>query len=85
MRKALRWLAAAVALAVVALWLVRGHHTGWTRNALPYQEKDPVTEIEVTRFRRGWIPGLDFLALGFAAACALAGGSFFFRRPRPGA
>ncbi len=67
-------------LAVIAVWFFRGANRGWTKDFVPHKEIDPVTELEVSREAPKWVPGVDFLAGGFAAAGFLWGVSFFFRR-----
>jgi hypothetical protein len=73
-------LALFVALSVTALWLLRGPNLGWTTDSVAYKEKDPVTELEVDRFTKQFVPGIDFLGGGLFLAALLFGGSFFFRR-----
>jgi hypothetical protein len=78
----LRWVALMLALIVVALWFFGGPNLGWTKNSVRFTEKDPVTEIEVERFKKQWVPGVDFLGGGLALCAVLTGGSFLFRKQR---
>ena len=73
-------MALVLALVIVALWFFGGPNLGWTKNSVKYTEKDPVTELEVDRFKKQWVPGVDFLVGGLVACGALAGGSFLIRR-----
>jgi hypothetical protein len=79
----LRWLALVLALIVAALWFFGGPNLGWTKNSVAYKEKDPVTEIEVERFKKQWVPGIDFLGGGLGFCALLVGGSFLIKRKSP--
>ena len=81
MRTFLRIAALLIALGVTVFWLFGGPNLGWTKNRVAHKEKDPVTEIEVDRYEERFVPGIDFLASGLAAAAVVAGVSFFLRRP----
>jgi len=80
MRTSLRVVAALLALGVVSYWFFAGSNIGWTKTSVAEKFKDPVTEIEVNRYVKHFVPGVDFLAAGLVAAGALAGASFFFRK-----
>jgi hypothetical protein len=84
MKKALRLLAALLALAVVVLWLATGADRGWTKTSVPVSTPDAVTGLDNIEWRRAFVPGLDFLAAGVAVAAALVGVSFFFRNKSAG-
>ncbi|MFN0069586.1 MAG: hypothetical protein ACKVYV_18365, partial [Limisphaerales bacterium] len=81
MRNALRVAALLVFVIGAGFWFFGGPNLGWTRNSVPVTEKDPVTELEVTRWEKRFVPGVDFLAGVLAGSAALAGASFLFRRP----
>lgn len=81
MRTLLRVVALLVALAVLVFWLFGGPNTKWTKTQVPIREKDPVTGIEVDRWEKRFVPGIDFLAAGIGTAFIIACCSFFFRRP----
>ncbi len=81
MRTKLRAAALLLALAVLGVWFFGGRNSGWTKTSVPHKVKDPVTEIEVDVYENRLVPGVDFLAVGLAAAGLLAAGSFLFRRP----
>jgi hypothetical protein len=80
MRNNLRLVAALLALVVAAFWFFAGSNLGWTKTSVTKKFKDPVTEIEVDRYVKHFVPGVDFLGAGLVAAGALAGASFFFRK-----
>lgn len=75
-------LAVAGLVAVVAAWLALGAHTGWTRMKIETKKVDPVTEIEFTEYRPGFIPGVDFLAAGLGGCTLLLGAGLFLSRRR---
>jgi hypothetical protein len=84
MRTFLRIAALLLALGVTAFWFFSGPNLGWTKNRVSYKEKDPVTELEVDRYKERFVPGVDFLGGGLAAALVVAGTSFLFSKPGPG-
>jgi len=80
MRTKLRVVAALLALVVTAFWFFAGANRGWTKTSVAEKFKDPVTEIEVDRYMKHFVPGVDYLGAGLAAAGALAGASCFLRK-----
>lgn len=81
MRTKLRVAALLLALIVIAVWFFGGPNLGWTKDSVPHKEKDPVTELEVDRYEKRFVPGIDFLGAGLAAAGLMAASSFLFRKP----
>jgi hypothetical protein len=79
----LRWLAVAIALAVVAVWAFSGGNAGWTKTSVPIKTVDEVTGIEGIQYQQKFVPGLDFLGLGAVVVAGLLMGSFL-ARPRLG-
>jgi hypothetical protein len=73
-------LALAGAFAVAATWFALGAHTGWTRMKVETKKIDPVTEIEFTEYRPGFIPGIDFLGAGLAGCAFLLGTGLILSR-----
>jgi len=84
MRTTLRALAAIIFCAVLGFWLAAGANRGWTKNQVPVKTVDDVTGIEGVRWEKRFVPGVDFLAAGAAAAGILAGLSFLFHRNKTG-
>jgi len=83
MRLPLRLLALLVLAAVVGWWASTGAHRGWSKNTVEVRTLDEITGIEQITYDDRFVPGVDTLALGAAAAAALAGLSFAFgRKPR---
>lgn len=80
MRTRLLAIALLIAVTVTAFWYYKGRNTGWTKHSVPHKEKDPVTELEVDRFERRYVPGVDFLGGGLVAAGLLAAASFLFQK-----
>ena len=83
MRTLLRAVAAVIAVGVVGFWCFAGMNRGWTKTSVAHKEKDPVTEIEVDRYEKKFVPGVDFLGAGLAVA-VLAGGCSYLFRKKPG-
>lgn len=79
-RTYLRIAAILVAVVITAVWFCGGPNLKWTKNRVGHQEKDPVTELEVTVYEDRFVPGVDFLGAGLFAASILAGVSFFFKK-----
>jgi hypothetical protein len=72
----LRWMAAAIALVIAAIWVFCGANTGWTKTSVPVKTLDEVTGIEGIHYEKKFLPGLDFLGLGAVAVSGLLIGSF---------
>ena len=79
MRTTLRIAALFVLLVAVAFWFFGGANPGWTKTSVAHFVKDPVTGLEAPVYEDRFVPGLDFLAAGFAAAGVTAAVSFAFR------
>ena len=67
----IRVMAVLCAVAIIGYWFVVGAHTGWSQTAVPVNKIDPVTEVEFTEYQEGFVPGIDFLVGGVAAAAAI--------------
>jgi hypothetical protein len=80
MKTALRVLALLVALGGSGFWFAAGGHTGWSKNQVAVQKKDPVTDLEFTEYEKRFVPGVDFLGgIGLSAAVLLTA-SIFVRK-----
>jgi hypothetical protein len=82
MKKILRILALLVVLAAIITWAVTGANRGWTKTSVAVKTLDPVTEIEGITYQKKFLPGVDFLGAAVILSGALAGASFFFRKPK---
>lgn len=80
MKRALQILSAALAVVVIAIWLVQGANTRWTKNRVQVIAIDPVTEIEAPVWQDKFLPGVDFLGGGLAVAAGLLIASRFIRK-----
>jgi hypothetical protein len=60
-------------LAVVAAWVALGSNTGWTKTSIATTKVDPITEIEFTEYKDGFVPGIDFLGVGLIGSAAIFG------------
>jgi hypothetical protein len=69
-------------LASVAIWVAMGANCGWTRTNVRRTFVDEVTGIEGVTYTRGFVPGLDFLAVTVAGSGILAGAAFLCFNPR---
>ena len=80
MKRVLQIVAALVAVATLTLWLATGANRGWTKTSVEKITLDEVTGIESPTYERGFLPGVDFVAVGILGAGVLAGVSLLFRR-----
>ena len=80
MRTKLRVAALLVAVVVTAWWFFSGPNVGPYKTKVGYIEKDPVTELEVTRYEKRFVPGVECLVGGLLLAGILVGTSFFVRK-----
>jgi hypothetical protein len=83
MTRWISWVGILVLVATTVTWIGLGSHRGWTQTQIPEQSIDPITEIEFTEYREGFLPGVDFLVAGVAVGGLLMGvGSFFAWRKK---
>ncbi|MFP4282202.1 MAG: hypothetical protein ACLFU2_06235 [Opitutales bacterium] len=71
---------AALALATVALWALGGFHLGWTQTRIAETAIDPITEIEFTTYRDGFVAGVEVFVLGLGLSALFGGLGFYFQR-----
>ena len=79
MKRALRILAVALALAVIVTWAALGANRGWTKTSRTVKTLDEVTGIEGITYEKKFLPGVDFLGAGLFAAIIVTGVSFLLR------
>jgi hypothetical protein len=80
--RGLRGAAAAVLLAGIGVWAFGGAHIGWTQTSTVSIQRDDITGIDYPVRQAGFVPGVEVPLLATAVAAALAGLSFFARRPQ---
>jgi hypothetical protein len=78
-RTALRAAALVLLLSVLAYWVVKGAHRGWSQNRVPVSKTDEITGIVFTTYDDRFIPGVEVLGAAVALSAALAAASFFVR------
>lgn len=66
--------------AVITFWMLKGAHRGWNIDKAPVEKTDEITGIAYVEYEDRFVPGIEFLGLGFAAAAVLFGVSFLFRK-----
>jgi len=84
MKCILRWLALALIVTAVGLWLATGASRGWTKTSVPVKTTDEITGIEGVSYQKKFVPGVDFLGAAVTGAGILAGASFLFRNKKTG-
>jgi hypothetical protein len=82
MKRALKIIAALIAIVVVAFWAAKGANTAWTKNQISETKIDPVTELPYPVIKDKFVPGLDFLGGGLTVATLLAFAARFIRIQR---
>lgn len=75
--------AAFVLLATFAVWVGTGSHFGWTRTSAVRMQHDEITGIDYPVHQSTFVAGVEVLALGSAAAVALAASGWASRRFSP--
>ena len=83
MKKSLRLIALVLAVAALGFWAALGANRGFTKNNREIKTLDPVTGLDGITYEKHFSPGVDFLAVGLAAAAALGGASFLLKNKRP--
>jgi hypothetical protein len=73
-------LAVVSALAIIGTWVALGSNTGWTKTKVATVQVDPVTEIEFTEYREGFVPGIDFLGAGLVGSVVIFGVGFLLSK-----
>jgi hypothetical protein len=81
-RRILRSMAALLILLALALWFALGANRGWTKTSVPVKRTDEVTGIIVEDYKKGFVPGVDFLGAALLGSAMLVAGSFLFRKPQ---
>lgn len=79
MRNVLRAFALLLLLGTVGVWAGLGGTLGWTKNQIVERSTDPVTGIEFAEYRPGFVPGVEFLALGVGGAVLIFAATLFVR------
>lgn len=79
MRGAVRAFALLLLLATAGAWAGLGGNLGWTKNQVPEKRTDPITGIEFVEYRRAFVPGVEFLALGVGGAALIFAATLFVR------
>lgn len=69
-----------LALGVICFWAAKGANRGWTKNQVPVNQIDPLTEVPFVTYEKRFVPGVDYLASGLIAGAALFGATFLGRR-----
>ena len=72
----LRGAALTLASASVLFWVALGSNRGWTKTTVPIPKKDPVTDQDYVEWQKKFVPGVEVLGAGLAAAAVLFGVSF---------
>ena len=80
MRTALRLAALFIALVSLVVWLFGGPNIGWTKMPEAAKINDTVTGREIVASETGFLPGLDFLAVGLVGVGIVWGMSFLARK-----
>jgi hypothetical protein len=78
-RRILQAASLVVVLGAIALWLFTGANRGWTKTSVQLKSVDPVTGLDEIRWKKQFVPGVDFLWGAILGGGILAGVSLLFR------
>lgn len=78
----LRMFSGVASLFLFAYWAAAGANRGWTKNQIAEKQIDEVPGIEFLVYKDHFMPGIEFLGLGFFLLIVLFAISFIGRRPR---
>ena len=81
MNKILKITSAIIFVAAIAIWLLQGANTGWTKTEQEIQKVDEITGIEYTEYQKQLTLGIELPVAGTIAAGLLLASSFLFKRP----
>lgn len=73
-----------IALLVFCFWAAKGYHQGWTQNQVRIDQLDEVTGIVYPAYVPGFVPGVDFLAVGIGGGMVIFAVTFIRRRSPKG-
>ena len=79
MKMVVRAFALLLLIATVGLWAGLGGTLGWTKTKIPVRHEDPVTGIAYDEWKSGFVPGVEFLALGAGGAVIIFAATLFVR------
>jgi len=79
MKSAVRAFAILLFVGTFGLWAGLGGTLGWTKTKIPLKRQDPVTGIEYDEWKMGFVPGVEFLALGAGGAVVIFAATLFMR------
>ncbi len=71
-----------MALAGALFWLATGANRGWTKTRVAIKSVDEVTGIEGIRYRKQFVPGVDFLAVALIGGSVVEAGALLIRRQK---
>lgn len=71
-RVASRLIALLVLASTLCVWVLLGAHQGWTKTSVAVEKTDEITGIVYPEIQKRFVPGVDFVAAGTAAAFVIA-------------
>ena len=69
-----------LALFTFCFWAAKGYNRGWTKNQVPVNQVDPVTELPFVTYEKRFVPGLDYLGGGIFVGVVVFAATFLGRR-----
>lgn len=79
MKMVVRAFALVLLLATAGAWAGLGGTLGWTKTRIAVEKTDPVTDIKYVEWQPGFVPGVEFLALGAGGAIVIFAATLFVR------
>ncbi|MGK0237057.1 MAG: hypothetical protein ACKVGW_05445 [Verrucomicrobiia bacterium] len=66
----------------ISIWMTGGARAGFSNTSIVYVEIDEITGIESKKYEDGFVPGLEFMAIGFFGFAVTLGAAAFFENKR---
>ena len=79
MKMVVRAFALVLFLGTISLWAGLGGSLGWSKTKTAFEKTDPVTDIKYVEWKSGFVPGVEFLALGAGGAILIFAATLFVR------
>jgi hypothetical protein len=75
-----------IAAFIFCFWAAKGYNTGWTKNSVPVERIEEITEVPYIVYEERFVPGIEFLGGGMALGLMIFAVTFWpARGPRPSA
>ncbi|MDE0770252.1 MAG: hypothetical protein OSB19_17885 [Opitutaceae bacterium] len=66
----------------IFIWMMGGARAGFSNTSIVHVQMDEITGIESKRYEDGFVPGIEFVAIGFLGFAVTLGAAAFFENKR---